>query len=219
MSDTDFERLEESDIEVARSVSLASSSKVVCLDWDYCLCHTVESASSDPIIQFSHRSWEKLHEVSRVRGDDDLTYEFLSRNSSSSDDSLRGGYHRRCYQDCSNKTNVLRLLRRKQAESSAVKEAIPPSAQSRSDNTRHVRSAFPVTDYRFRIICQNNTSKQKRTKSRLVSCELDAGTNRLTKAAQLHKDERLLLALQGDIYANEVKYHRSCYVRFTKITR
>ena len=56
MSDTDSERLEESDIEVASSVYLASSSKVVCLDWDYCLCHTVENASSDPIIQFSHRS-------------------------------------------------------------------------------------------------------------------------------------------------------------------
>ena len=58
MSDTDSERLEESDIGVTRSVYLASSSKVVCLDWDCCLCHTVENASSDPIIQFSHRSWE-----------------------------------------------------------------------------------------------------------------------------------------------------------------
>ena len=204
---------------MARSVYLASSSKVVCLDWDYCLCHTVKNASSDPIIQFSHRSWEKLHEVSRVTGDGDPTYEFLSRNRSSSDDSPRGGYHRRCYQDYTNKTNVLRLLRRKQAESSAVKKAIPSSALSRSDNTRHVRSAFPVTNYRFCIICQKNTSKQKRTKSRLVSCELDTGANRLTKAAQLHKDERLLLALQGDIYANDVRYHRSCYVCFTKITR
>ena len=74
MSDTDSERLQESDIEVACSVTLASSSKVVCLDWNYCLCHTVESASSDPIIQFSHRSWEKLHEVSRVRRDGNPTY-------------------------------------------------------------------------------------------------------------------------------------------------
>ena len=32
MSDTDSERLQESDIKVTRSVSLASSSKVVCLD-------------------------------------------------------------------------------------------------------------------------------------------------------------------------------------------
>ena len=32
MSDTDSERLEETDIKVARSVYLASSSKVVCLD-------------------------------------------------------------------------------------------------------------------------------------------------------------------------------------------
>ena len=131
--------------------------------------------------------------------------EFLSRYRSSSDDPRTGGYHRRCYQDYTNKTNVLLILRRKQAESSAVNEAIPSLAQSRSDNTRHVRSAFQATDYRFCVICQKNSSKQKRTKSRLVACELDTGANRLTKAVQLHKDERLLLAVQDDVYANEVK--------------
>ena len=56
MSDTDSERLEETELEVACPVTLASSSKVVSLGWNYYLCHTVESASFDPIIQFLHRS-------------------------------------------------------------------------------------------------------------------------------------------------------------------
>ena len=71
-----------------------------------------------------------VDEVSCVSGHGDPTYEFLSRCCSSSDDPSKGGYtmHRRCYQDYTNKINVLRLLCRKQAESSAVKEAIPLSA-------------------------------------------------------------------------------------------
>ena len=138
---------------------------MVCLDWDYCLSHTVENASSDPIIQFLHRSWEKLHEVSCVRGDGDPTYEFLCRNRSSSNGSPRGGYHRRCYQDYTNKANVLRLLRRKQAKSSAVKEAIPSSAESCSDNTRHVRSAFQLPTTGFVIFVKKYQQSKTNKKS------------------------------------------------------
>ena len=200
MSDTDSERLEETAFEVASSVSLASSSKVVCLDWNYCLCHTVESASSNPIIQFSHRSWEKLHEVLRVRGDVDPTYDFFCLENAVLqtillEEATTVGVTKTTHEQ----TNVLRLLRRKLAESSPLKEAIPSSAQSRSDNTRHVRSAFPVTDYKFCIICQKIPANKNERNVVSFPVNWTPVPNRLTKAAQLHKDERLLLALQGDI--------------------
>ena len=67
------------------------------------------------------------------------------------------------------------------------------------------------------VICQRNSSKQKRSQFRLSECQLDSGASRLQKAAEIKHDQRIKLGLRGeDLSAKEVKYHKTCYKRFTR---
>ena len=82
---------------------------------------------------------------------------------------------------------------------------------------RSRKSAISPTNCALCVICQRNTSKQKRSQFRLSECQLDSGASRLQKAAEIIHDQRIKLGLrEEDLFAKEVKYHKTCYKRFTR---
>ena len=74
------------------------------------------------------------------------------------------------------------------------------------------------------LICRSTKyTKERATKKRqverLVNCETSQG-GKLMKAAKIRQDERLLLDIEGrDLVAIEARYHRTCYLKYTKIAR
>ncbi|XP_071956013.1 uncharacterized protein [Antedon mediterranea] len=74
------------------------------------------------------------------------------------------------------------------------------------------------------IICKriqyatNNISRKRRVE-KLVQCEtIDGGC--LKTAATLKKDQEMLLKIHDkDLVAIEAKYHRSCYLKYTRVCR
>ena len=74
------------------------------------------------------------------------------------------------------------------------------------------------------IICRETKytrekASQKRKRERLVQCETNQG-GQLVKAAKIRQDEQLLLQIQDrDLVAIEARYHKSCYLKYTKIVR
>ena len=72
------------------------------------------------------------------------------------------------------------------------------------------------------IICKTNQyvkdpGTRKRKVEKLMNCETISG-GQLLNAAKMKQDERLLLHIRGkDLVAIEVKYHKSCYLRYTKV--
>ena len=72
------------------------------------------------------------------------------------------------------------------------------------------------------LICRSTKyAKERATKKRkverLVNCETSQG-GKLVKAAKIRHDERLLLDIEGrDLVAIEARYHRTCYLKCTKI--
>ena len=95
-------------------------------------------------------------------------------------------------------------------DATASQTTLPSQERSR-------RSAIPPTNFALCAICQRNTSKQKWSQFRLSECQLDSGASRLQKAAEIKHDQRIKLALRGEeLFAKEVKYHKTCYKRFTR---
>ena len=56
-------------------------------------------------------------------------------------------------------------------------------------------SSLPATNYNVCVICQKDTSKQKRSKFKLTSCQLDSRKEKLLAAAKFHSDEKVQLAV------------------------
>ena len=58
----------------------------------------------------------------------------------------------------------------------------------------------------------------KRKAERLVQCETKHGGQLLAAAATMKQDEALLLRIRDqDLVAIEARYHKSCYLRYTKV--
>ena len=74
------------------------------------------------------------------------------------------------------------------------------------------------------IICRGSKYTKdkvthKRRIERLVNCETKQG-GKLLKAAKIRQDERLLLDISDrDLVAIEARYHRTCYLKYTKVAR
>ena len=85
---------------------------------------------------------------------------------------------------------------------------------------RSLRSSLPLTDKTKCVICQGEKrSKKTPTYEKLRLCSTFVASVKLTEAAKLWQDERVMLALCGceaDAIAAAIMYHPSCYSEFTQ---
>uniref|UniRef100_UPI0035901801 uncharacterized protein isoform X2 n=1 Tax=Myxine glutinosa TaxID=7769 RepID=UPI0035901801 len=110
-------------------------------------------------------------------------------------------------------------------ESTSVVKETQPQRLLRSDSTGntpcpgrpHVLPVECVICKQTKYVKESVTSKRK--VERLVRCETIAG-GQLLNAALMRKDEHLLVHVRGrDLVALEVRYHRSCYLSYTRVVR
>eukprot|EP00057_Strongylocentrotus_purpuratus_P022810 XP_011677284.1 PREDICTED: uncharacterized protein LOC762622 [Strongylocentrotus purpuratus] len=153
------------------------------------------------------------------------------------------GYHAECYRHFCNVTTISRALTRLQKKRDAEKTSTEdPEEVSASEDApapkRLLRSRVshenqPSTSHDFDkphvlpvhcIICKGakyirEQSSGKRKVEKLILCERKDGGH-LLEAALLKQDEQLLLHIRGkDLVAIEVRYHKSCYYRYTKVVK
>ena len=219
--------------------------KVCRLDWTRCLCHEASllAGKSEDLTEFQPRSWVSLHNAAAAR--QDATYDFLRKENVMADDKPRGVYHRSCFQNYTNKTNLDRLLNKRAKAGEQLKD-VASSLQSRPNIAvqfdgvdaaqtgtaaavaatpggdrvgRRTRSVQPQTDFKLCILCQSVKMADKRNPEKLSRCEMDSTVGSLIEAARIRDDTRVLLATENgklDFFAAEVVYHRSCYKAYTK---
>lgn len=140
------------------------------------------------------------------------------------------GFHQKCYNKFTDKTRieaaekrVARLQKTQQSDDNVGDSTFKVCKQKpllRSSNTgirfQDRRTILPEVC----IICRSEKyikekHSGKRIRQKLSKCETN--DNLLLSAAISKKDENLLLVLRcNDMVAMEVKYHRSCYKRYTK---
>ncbi|XP_071803389.1 uncharacterized protein [Asterias amurensis] len=154
-----------------------------------------------------------------------------------------GGFHRKCYQLFTDISKLQRAVRTKEnrdkepepkakdlMKSSRIvkKDSEPPRKkvrmihQSSSTLNMLIEETLSSTHTlpRICILCHGNQYRKdcdgKRNKQPLSQCTSTDGGN-LLKAAQLKKDENLLLHIANkDCVAMQVRYHSVCYGNYTK---
>uniref|UniRef100_UPI00358ECF42 uncharacterized protein n=1 Tax=Myxine glutinosa TaxID=7769 RepID=UPI00358ECF42 len=149
------------------------------------------------------------------------------------------GYHAECYRHFCNITEINRAIRRnkrqKEAATSTSRLAVIPEVEDSLDEEppkRCLRSsidkATPSVAGREHVlpvrcvICRTNqyvkdSGTGKRKVEKLMNCETMSG-GQLLNAAMMKQDQRLLLDIRDkDLVAMEAKYHKSCYLRYTKV--
>ena len=75
-----------------------------------------------------------------------------------------GFYHRKRYQEYTNKVSIERFIRKQQPRATVVQDATA-SQTTLPSQERSRRSAILPTNFALCVICQRNTSKQKRSQS------------------------------------------------------
>lgn len=201
---------------LSRKRSLSSDGQP---NWKGCLCHV--TGSDEKVTPFAEKSWNKFEECAKRRKD----HIWVAMNGNW-EQGPKGGYHRRCYQSYTNIVNISRM----EAATPTIKTTSPAteSMESQSANEtcnetaskRIHRSHASTFDIQKCIICQKIKSMRKkggRGAEPLTQNISEYGSQSLLRAAEIRKDENVLLHLRGqDCIACEVKYHRTCYKNYTR---
>ena len=181
-------------------------------DWDNCLCHVVEN-SDGKLTAFSQKSWETFQVCANRRKDS-----IWIKMENAWDEGPRGSYHRRCYQEYTDKNKVATAEQDRQL-SEKVSSQESDIASVASPPKRIRRSQVSSFDLEKCAICQKDKMKTKgaRTRESLTLNISELGSTSLIKAAQIRNDTRLLLNINAqDTIAMEIKYHRSCYKDYVR---
>ncbi|XP_070534449.1 uncharacterized protein [Ptychodera flava] len=208
-----------------------------------CACHVVETKRKEPICSFTEKSRAKLLECSEVWiNSDGVEKEVAQQLLGECRDQASVGYHRVCYQRFTDKRRLTQAQKRKEkgnlrktlltSTSNELSDFDNDDKQHVSPKKRHLRSdpaSSSISAAKRKsayvlppicIICRRQKQRldpitKKRSYERLTACETDGRT--LIKAAEIKKDEKVLLQLRGqDLVSIEVKYHRSCYLNYTR---
>ena len=130
-------------------------------------CHSsgkVLSGLNTKLVAVSQQSWIRLHEVATIRGDE--LNAFFSNCAVTHTDPPRGFYYQKCYQEYTNKVNIERFIRKQPHISrAAVVQDATASQTTLPAQKKWRRSPIPPTNFALCVICQQNTSKQKRSQS------------------------------------------------------
>ena len=133
-------------------------------------------------------------------------------------------YHKSCYSDCTHKGHLERVIKKRLL----TEDHSQPGPSSHDDEPslkkgrRHSRLNVEQTVLKKCIICQNERKTAPKKSSGRYEDPTDCVTfkagDTLLNAAKIREDNRLILALEGQDYiAIEVRYHRTCYQRYTHI--
>lgn len=128
-------------------------------------------------------------------------------------------YHRNCYMRFTDKNRVQKAKRRIDRAKPDVENSCKQKRLSRS-TCRSYASLFPNTC----IICEKDhyvyQFDRKRKKENLVLCQTYNASDALFRSATLKTDETLLCKIRDvDCIAKEMKYHKSCFLSYTRILK
>ena len=179
------------------------------LNWDKCLCHVVES-SDGKLTAFTEKSWVTFQSCANRRKD-----YIWNTMREAWNEGPKGSYHRRCYQEYTDKNKVAKAEQNLHSSEENISE-VPTTA---SPPKRVCRSQVSTFDSNKCAICQKEKVKTKgaRTRESLTLNISEFGSTSLTTAAQIRNDTRLLLHINNqDTIAMEIKYHPSCYKEYVR---
>ena len=128
------------------------------------------------------------------------------------------GFHKKCYSRFTDKTRLLKAARR-QDKSGSRDEVVKRSRRSVTQNSSS--GIFPNSC----LICEKDkfvyaNVLRKRNREKLSQCLTFSASNTLLEAAIKKNDEHILTKIRDvDIIAKEAKYHKSCYLKYTKFLK
>ncbi|KAJ8050302.1 hypothetical protein HOLleu_03448 [Holothuria leucospilota] len=207
-----------------------------------CGIHVSETASGK-VTEFTEISKGKVHSCAKEWKNlgvelSEFAKKILTENEELNFDTTVYGYHRQCYMKFTDISKIARakLKLGKAAEklpSQTESEDIEECQQIDESESLSEGPAPKVLRSKHRplkghilppvcLICQKDSyithhHTKKRSKERLVECQtITAGS--LQKAAEVRKDEKLLLHIRGqDLVALEAKYHKTCYQQYVRV--
>ena len=159
-----------------------------------CICH--KEGVTGKLSLLTAVSLAKVKEASQIR-QDNIISELVETHSA---------YHRECYQSYTNKDHLQRITRKRQGEISQEITFAPKQ-----------RRTIPTFNQPICIICQKQKyGRNKKNLEILVQCQTFEAGKSITSAAEIRKDEKVLLQIRGiDLIAEGIKYHRSCFQQYT----
>ncbi|XP_071817001.1 uncharacterized protein [Apostichopus japonicus] len=204
---------------------------------DECVCHS-RANSTEKLTKFSEKSWNTFRTCAKQWRDIGHTrFSLIALQSESiwtgnrEYDSFR--YHRGCYQDFTNKTNISKARKSHDTTSEEETTDAPPATKrqrrsfsqpSQASATRilprecifHLVSTSKLCGKSgHKFIRDRKTGSRKQEK--LVQCLTLDAERRLKSAALQSNDEKLLFQIRDkDLIAVEVCYHRNCYSSYVR---
>ena len=190
-----------------------------CINYEKdCLCHF--DGGKGKMSSFTEKGWKSFQEAAALRNDC-----IAQKMVRLWEKGPIGQYHRSCFQRYTSKDHIQRILQtglkrhnfleNSQSTSGNIADDAPPLKV-----TRPSRRVISGTDLSLCIICQTDKIDQnnRRKKEQLTSCETQSACDTLRHSACISQDKRLLLAIENeDMFAIEVKYHRTCYRDYTRM--
>ena len=189
----------------SNNITMAETGDIV--DWSKCLCHDQKNEEKT-LTQFTIRSWSTFKNAAEQRQD-----EIFNKLSEHWDGDVKGLYHRKCYQNYTNKSSLRFLQKRSGSPSTIASESCPEK--------RPTRSSVSSTSFSNCIICQSSKTVKAtggikgRVTEKLTLCQTFNAGETLLNAAKKHCDERIITQLiDKDVVALEVRYHKSCFTKY-----
>lgn len=187
-----------------------------------CLHVATDLPDNDKLIESSNKSISRIADYVQQW----ITLDGVEQTVASELDSLlKDGeahtihYHRKCYMRFTDKIRVQKAKQRMDRSNSKGESNCKQKRLSRS-TCRSYASLFPNTC----IICEKDhyvyQFDRKRKKENLVLCQTYNASEALFKSATLKADESLLCKIRDvDCIAKELKYHKSCFLSYTRILK
>ena len=183
--------------------SLPSTSNT-CVNLKKCLCH--KDGVTGKTFQFQAASWKTFQTAAQERGDD-----INDKLKNMWKDGPMGVYHRPCYQLYTSSHHIARFKRNQS-------DSLSDPAETACPTKRSSRTKTP-TEIMCVICLSKKYDKTKKNLLPLVQCMTENAAEKLRRSAHLRQDDRMLTELSDrDLIAIEVRYHHSCYVKYTQRT-
>ena len=188
-----------------------------------CVIHVRRDAEGDNVTGFSSHSWERVQQVIVV---DDRKFEAVdsSVDFRATVWPVDAGYHRKCYQQVTNKTL---LERGSQSMKDVGDSQCTAAVADDSGGRRTTRQTFSIPkvseDVHSCIICSKVEIRcgptGRKTVQKTSLCQTQAAATKLINAAAVRRDERIQLAVGtcGLLLVDRgLRYHKSCYNDYTR---
>jgi len=187
------------------------------INWDKCLCHGF-SSSVGKLEKFTQTSWQKFCQAATRRQDGiyDLFKDYIDGEEPLPKDVTQLVKHHNCYASYVLEKSINRLERtREETVSDISVDTEPPQRTTRSTTPACLRVRCVICQEAKRLV----TNRRKH--EALHPLTLISAMETITKAAEIRKDERVLMELRGgargaaDPIAGDILIHRSCRSSYT----